>query len=697
MKWLRAHSKHIMVALVLLAMFSFVGAQGLQLWLTPDESGRVVMQVFGREITAGELRDAQVNTSLLENLFGVWKLHPDQTVHHWFMLAEEADRAGIQVPEDRVAGQIEALERIRPLDELRRRDGISKSMIRRALSRQTAILENAARVSGSAVPSEAQIRHYVQDTQAKVNVKFVAIDAVAFVDKDAPVSDVELQAQFDKYKDVFTEEGEFGFGYKYKDRVKLQYVSASIAAIKEATTVSDEEIKDHWRTHREKYKKTVWVDPPAPASQPATTQPTTTQPAEPPKKVSQQVQKQYSEAIEEVRRELKQTKAERIARQAMNKLGEELAGPWTDSRPDPKTGFRPIPSGAEDPALMKAVTDRISQKFGITLTYAETGLSSRDELQANPNLGKATMPGEGVEPLALPELAFRIPPFLKPDEKAEHTMRLQMFQAPGEPLTLAGGFQIVGGRLQQSSAGLVLFRVVEARAAEPPAGLDEIRAKVEEDVRLLRAYEQSAPLAGEFAAVAVRLGIEQALTKFDDLREQKNVKRPQTPQPFARRLATTLTGQALRDAILAGKPLLDPPFVAGAGKSAEFVDACFEMSADGWVAPTIDAPATDRVQAATTQPAPPTPPKVRLVSIPKLKKRFIVELSQYTPVAEADYKAKHRTEAYRTLSGQRAQVLQAEWFDPKNVEKRCGFEDRSDQPEAESDEAAEPGPIEAGL
>ncbi len=706
MKWLRAHSKHIMVALVLLAMFSFVGAQGLQSWLTPDETGRVVMRAFGREITVGDLQGAQSDTAVLQRLFGSWQLHPDQTVYHWFMLAEEADRAGIQIPEERVAGQIEALEQFRSLDELRRRDGINRSTIRRALNRFIAIQENAARVIGSAVPSEAQLRHYVQDTQAKVGVKFVALNANSFVDKDAPITDAELQAQFDKYKDVFPDEGEFGFGYKFKDRVKLQYVTASVDVIKEAMTVSDEECKEHWRAHREKYKKVVWVDPPAPATQPTTqptatqpaaTQPATTQPAEPPKKIRQEEQKKYSEALEDVRRELKQAKAERIARQAMNKLAEELADPWADARPDPTTGFRPIPGGVDDPAFMKSACDQIAQKFGITLSYAETELSNRDELEGNADLGKATMPGEGVEPLALPELAFRIPAFLKTGRGEEQVVRLQMFQSPGEPLSLAGGWQFVGGRVQQTSARLVVFRVVDARPAESPAGLDEVRTKVEEDIRLLRGYEASAPLADEFAAVAQRLGVEQALTKFDDLRNEKNITRPQTPPPFARRMTTPLTGEALRDAILAGEPLLEPPFVAGAGKSAEFVDACFEMTEDGWTAPAIEAPPTGRVQAAMAAPAPATPPKVRLVSIPSLKKRFIVELSQYTPVAEADYESKHRRDAYRTLSGQRAEVLRTEWFDPKNVERRCGFEDRSGQPAPDSQDTTEAEPIEASL
>ena len=50
MKWFRAHTKQIMVGLVLLAMISFVGGQALYSIMGRATTSEVVMRVVDREV-----------------------------------------------------------------------------------------------------------------------------------------------------------------------------------------------------------------------------------------------------------------------------------------------------------------------------------------------------------------------------------------------------------------------------------------------------------------------------------------------------------------------------------------------------------------------------------------------------------------------------------------------------------------------
>ena len=680
MKWLRVHTKQIMVVVVLLAMFSFVGGSALYNLWAPDPSKEVVMKVFGREVKQGELNVAKGDTELLRRLFVQWKYDPkgEMNLRHWFMLAEEAERAGVVVTDKEVDSLIDQMDRFRQqrklgsLDQLRIQGKISRSMIEQAVRRHLAIQKYAGLVVRAATPSEPQVRHYVRDTQAKVKVQYVALDAKRFVDKDEAIPEEELEARFEKYKDVDPAEDEMGEGYRYPDRVKVQYVVASASKIEPEVKVSLEEIKTYWKTNKSKFKKTVYVEPPAPP-------PGTSQPAEKPKPIPQQKMKTFSEARPDVERVLRKSKALKMARQAVIKLADEMARPWNEERADPSTGYKPIPPGVDGPLYMKTASDRIAQRFGITLDYGETGLLSRQQLGSHYLLRGAVTPGEGDEPLELADYAFRVPLFYKVDRSRETSLRLQLYQVPNVPLTIAGrsqGYTIVGGRLVPKPGepeSFVLFRVVQASEAQAPASLAEIRGRVEQDVRIERAFDRMATTAKEFYGVAKRLGLEAALQRFDDLRQKYGVTSVAKPAPFPR--AVRRSGKDLGEALLAGKTALVTATVPGLGASQAFIDACFAMTAEDWSPPAVEVPQTERVKAATTQPAADPAPKVQLLPVRRMKKWFVIQMDESQPVDLSQYQTRYRSAASAALLRDRATVLSNLWFDPKDIERRCGYLD----------------------
>src|SRR5437868_1547214 len=108
MKWLRLYSKQIMVVVVLLAMFSFVGGSALVSFLQPNAEKEVYARAFGHDLNGKARNEAQTATNVLERLFVDWRYGQAGatgekfTLDHWLLLAEEAQRAGIVVADKEV-------------------------------------------------------------------------------------------------------------------------------------------------------------------------------------------------------------------------------------------------------------------------------------------------------------------------------------------------------------------------------------------------------------------------------------------------------------------------------------------------------------------------------------------------------------------------------------------------------------------
>ena len=691
MKWLRIHTKQIMVVVVLLAMLSFVGGPSLVNILAGNPAATVVMQVFDREVTQGELGVAQGEADELRNLLMNWKydLKGEMSIRHWLMLSEEASRAGISVPDQKIEQIIESRDTLRKsqgfpsLEDLRAQHRLSRSRLKRAVARHQAIQENAGRVFGVSMPSETQIKHYVRQTEDRVKVKYAALDAAQFVDSTETIAEAEMQAHFDKYKNVLPEESETGFGYRYPRRVTLQYVTASVVDVERRVDVSLEEIKTYWKgrdkeglLNRDKYKKTITIDDPT-----ATTSAPTSQPAVPPKQTTRQVTMAFSEAKPKVEEELRHKKGVKVARAAMNKLARELARPWNTVRTDKESGYKPVPPAVMAPDYLKAACDRVAADYGIFLNYDMPEPFSKSNLASIPLLARAKTPGAGTESLDIAEYAFRVKGFYEPKDSSDTALRLQTYQTPDAPLVVRSKsnnmtFDSITRRviaLPGDPETFVLFRVIDARESAPPSNLESVRAQVEKDIRLMHAFAAMESAAQEFYAVAARLGVDEAFNRFVDFRTERGLTRISTPAAFPRRVR--MTGPAAQDVILSGKLPIEPSTVSGVGQSDGFIESSFSLTAEDWTPPAMDLPQTDRVKTAASQPAAEPTKKVCLYSDLKLRKWFIIELDDFQPVTTSTYGSSFRQRGMSALFSARTTVLRDAWYNPKRIEKRCGYVD----------------------
>lgn len=668
MKWLRTHSKKIMAGLVLLAMFSFVGGSALVSIVRPDPLKDPFATAFGQEIVQGEIVHAQRQIDVLNRIFApqypdaarrqfgeIWQFgNPRLRSEHWYLLAREAEEAGIQVPEsviDRQTAQLSA----NFIETLRTRDRISVQDIREALARFLSIGEYANRVLSCAAPSEPEIRHLVAETQNKVRVKYVSIPAQRYVDPDEPLTEEEIVAHFEANKALDPNESETGYGYRYPRRVRVQYIVASIPKIAPQMEVSFESVKAYWKANKAQFTRVEYVEPTA------TTQPTDSQPAPQPKTV----QKSFSEARDDVESELRLQSARQVGEQAIRKAHSMLLRPWLDVRVDPETGYKPIPPGGDDPKAMQQIAERLEREFNIPLDYGETELLPTAVLRNHADLRGAFLYKGGPE-MQLPEYAMRVPPFYQPTPE-ESLPCLQFFQ-PCEAPFIAQDTRFTPSGPVQTIGRYVVFRVIEAAESAPPESLDEVREQVENDVHVVKAFDRAESDATEFYAAAIRLGTESALELFDELKSRRSAVLL-SPPPFPRRSWRPSPPEDDPNALPLG-----PPNVTGLGASERFVDACFDMADPGWSPPQMSLPTTERTDLATTRPAKEPPPRVRLLGLPKLKRWTIIEFLGEDRVDTDQYANRLREAVASQIQRFRGGALREAWFDVQHIEARCGFE-----------------------
>jgi hypothetical protein len=701
MKWLRKYSKQIMVALVLIAMFSFVGGTALTNLLQP-KGNTVFATAFGKDLSYKENNLAQRDINVYEKLGVPWQFGGEKMQsYHWYLLIQEAENAGLVVSDVEVDKMLDSLAQsgmdARFFQVLRTRFGLAMPDIRQALKDHLLVQKNTSRVVMAAAPSESELRHFARDTEEKVRVRYVSLDASSFVDKDQPVAEAEAQALFDKYKEVNAGEGAEGWGYRLPRRVKVEYLIAVLQRIQAEVPVSFDEMKDYWQKNKSKYRKMDYVDDVQPTTSAASTEPASTQPTSQAAKKQVEREKAFSEARQDVERDLRTQKAARLADQAMRKATSLLMEPWDKVKSDPETGFKPIPPEVQAPDFMKKIGEAVSKEVGVTLLFNEAPLSSQEKLGEWADLRGAALPGKGQERITLAQYAFNIPPFLKREEIRDAGAALQLYQTPDTSLTAesAGSYRVMDGRLVQTPGAterLILFRVVEAREAGVPENLAEVRADVDRDVKLARAYEAIKPITEELFVATQRLGLEKALDLFDDLRDKHGIKKPLSPPAFTRRTSLAKGGDNKKygEALRVGAPTLICPTISGLGVCEEFVGACFEMIQPAWQPPAVQAATTDRLQAATTRPAASPTPLARPLDLPKRHQRMVVELLSVEPVDDAKYETQLKEAAYNTVSDERVGILSIEWYKPEQIEKRCGFKVLRQGRVGETDEGVQP-------
>lgn len=509
MKFFRKHNKKLLAVFMTLLMVVFIGGSALDSLLQP-QSDRVVATSNLGEISYLDQRAAEGSTRILDAISGfdwrrpVWTTSEPLELVDWMLLTRETHRLAISPSIDAVRTGMQV-----PVETIARQIKTKPDHVLQALAQYAAVREAAFAIGSATAPSEAEIRAAARNSLEKVKINAVVLPATAFIDPEATFSEVELNAQFDKYRER-EPAGGLEFGYYVSPKVKVQYIriDRDIIASKVRTARSkflQKKAERYFAERRETdaaFRRPLQEDAQTyTAAGPDGEDPLVGPPE--PRFLTWENAKDI--AMDVVSRKEAETAAGRLADWLVPRLSEE----WLDAdRGD--DGYKEVPDNAASLAHYEEVLSNVPR----TIAYPEavsivvTDFFSKREAEDVPNLGRASFRAERSGALeTLSTIAFRtkasIPnvPTKRGTNAADY---LSLFQTSRYVLSDAQGRTYI-------------LRVVAAREGHVPESVDEVRERVTSDLRLLRAFEEAKARAEALRSCDASTGLQEAFYSDEEL------------------------------------------------------------------------------------------------------------------------------------------------------------------------------------
>jgi hypothetical protein len=547
-----------------------------------------------------------------------------QNPRMYLLLQREAQQMGIGIAEDRVNDiMVNELAGIQPPDKQ------SIERLRRAIANFLLVQVGFERASSVIKVSQPIVRHELARRMQNVTVNVIEIPAAPYAEKLPAPTTQQLQAQFDKYKDVdpqvVPKENPFGFGYRYPNRVKLQYITVPREDVRKMVEASKSEYE--WEVEAQKYylqnqsqfPTTQASDADAPFSlagpTTAVTRSSTTQAA-------RSTTRPFAEVKEDAKSRVLLPEVERRATEIQNRIAATMAADYVT--------FRNAAGGATQPATapkssqgvaynsyeyMQRLAQAIQRDFKVLPTVAAFDDKLRDtkELATLERIGAATESDTGAS--FADYVTNAAEPFL-PAERREDPTALSLFE-PSRVLRDIGN-------------NIYLVRLTAADPAHAPASIAEVADAVRNDVVAAAAFEQAKADAMKLLEQARQSGLKQAAQSA-----QKNVL---TVGPFPSDIRGKLPGLELKD----------------------------EASTSVFAAGAFDLLSTP----APRQGAQP----VGLIEVAKEGKVFVAELANVQPRQQMSRSgASPAADIERGMHSELERGFEMHWYNFENVKERLNY------------------------
>ncbi len=647
MKWFRKHNKKLLAVFASGLLVVWLGGTALQQTFSRDPSKEVLAEVFGEKVRMRSWRTNLAKVAILQGLGLPWQMvafqmipgdfysgAPEVDTYDWLCLSREAKRMGVQISREQVEQFLSAQQGMaQRIDMLRENREVALSFVYDAVADFMRVMTAARLAMQGMDVAEPRVRLGVRDAYEKVSVKLVALRADEFLDPNEVLTDAELQKHYETYKDVLPGEDErLGYGYRWPDRVRVEYLVADIDQIKKAqpeTMVRRIESRalKYYRDHQEEFTVSEPATTTAATSESASSMPTTS---------SQPVTRlrSYGEVKDELVDRLMTEQALKTAGQLIQRASERLQEPWYEVRPD-KDGYKQAPAAATQDGYMSDLAAEISGE-GIPLLYRSTELLTQRDAAELPGIGMAFARDEENRPLPFSQYVFRVKGLAGAPTGPGASLRLSLYEPTRSPLRDGS---------PSNPRNFYIFRVTEVSPSQVPQSLEEVRPRVEADLREYKAYMQAGEQAEQLAAAAAESDLATAVEQAEALKEQLGDQfRVLEPAPFPR--VQPLSMQMVQF----GMTQRRPPLVTGIGSSKEFVEACFDLA-----------------EAAGDGESP-----IRVVALPRLKRHAVVQWVETERVTEQLYQERHAQVA-QTLQLEVARAFRNDWFDPERIRERTGF------------------------
>ena len=564
----------------------------------------------------------------------------DQAFRHWLILQQYQELVhGLgHMPMEQRLGHLFELERLPEQYRGMRPDFMM--MVASAMARST---------RGQARLSRPALKHALFHQSATATIEAVLVDPEDYLTGVDP-SPETLAELFDKYKDSESGEGEpDGFGYRFPDRLKVEYIVMPFDRLRKKVSgqLEEAEIYRYYDENQDTF--TEYPEPPelpttekngqdesddenAQADQEITDGDNTSEPPPPPEALEPTLLP-YEKVRDKIVNTLQEQKANDLGRQYMT-AARNLLLAEIRAYPDDKLGYKDLPRSF-NPMSLAALIDDLHKEFGLRpdMVRQDDRWLDRQDAAALADIGRSI-----IDPRA-------VRGFITFDEYVFGTQEISKGDL-GKTLVLAPRLQsrIPSPTMRSMyNRNFFLFRVIDAEPARTPAKLEEVKDKVLRDARRVVGFKE---LKADKDTWKQHLNDPEI--GMDKLAEQLGTT-VINPPPFARRKFDRGT--------------LEVPDLLQIGRDESVVDAIFDRAEQ-----ITDSGGMD--QATSEQTA---------LVLPVIRKQSlaIIHLKNYQPMTATQF---NQQAVLRTLDYQILESIVESWPDPLSLESlkdRTGFQEEA--------------------
>jgi hypothetical protein len=589
--------------------------------------------IFMVEMYGGRGQLVPVAHTLGADAFNAIDEHRDM----YYLLQYEARQMGVQVSVDRLESLLQ--QRIYVLDPNRKpvpyselRDPDTQAAVHDTVA-DFLLIQNAAERAANVLKVSQPMRRRAMATQWQdLTLKLADFDAEALTKTVAAPTDQQLEQLFELHANTiagaYSDENPLGFGYRYPDRIKLQYLKLDWAELRKAVSSSKSEYEwkveayKQYQAHPDQFK--------VPATQP-TTQATTASAA------TQASTAPAIEPFDKVFGEIRDNLVDAAAKTMQRKIRADIEGRLQkDFEIYSAAAATTAPSAASNKSAgsslgvpyasfdyLHKLADGIQKQYHVRLSIVDldqyldakalgdlAGIGSTHTLAADDE--QSASPDASTTPFA--EYALADAASLLPNEGKDNPAALPLYKL-SLPLT-------------NPQDDIYYFRLAGAQPAHRPDSLAEVKPQVERDARLQEAYQLVKQKAQSLLEAAKKQG-------FNAAAKAAGVK-VQTVGPVSSRPGAPIENYKL-------------PAVA----HGQFTQEAFKLLT---------------AAAETKQPHP-----LGLIQMPAAGRVAVAQLEAIKPEWTEETLPAYQSITTMQLMQQIQQPLIAEWFDYKRLLERTHY------------------------
>ena len=236
-KFFRRYNKQLLAIFTVLLMIAFVGGFALENLLQPTTSGEVLFHAFGEPVTNGDLAAVNRQTDILSGLGYLWnypagfqgRTEPlDERLY--LLLLREAEERDLRPGREQARRQLAT--RSIDLNQFSLNYKVGTEEIELAVANLISVQQLWSMARGSIVPSELEIQQAVRDQYEKLNANIVEIKSSPLIEPDAEISEDDILAHFEKYKEQTSGGSALEFGYLIPDRVQVAVLDGIVIKLR---------------------------------------------------------------------------------------------------------------------------------------------------------------------------------------------------------------------------------------------------------------------------------------------------------------------------------------------------------------------------------------------------------------------------------------------------------------------------------